>query len=59
MLVAVRAYLRVRHTDDKIDLRAKAECQVFVAHELVHFNGLDDPVVSNALDIDERVVGRE
>lgn len=36
-------------TNDKIDLRTKAEGQILVAHELVHFDGLYDAVVRDSL----------
>lgn len=38
-----------RRTDDKVDLRPQTERQELVAHEVVHLDGLDDSMVSDAL----------
>ena len=38
-------------TDDKVDLRAKVEREILVAHELVHLDLLNDTKLGNALNV--------
>jgi hypothetical protein len=40
---------RNQGTNDEIDLLSEFEGEVFVTHELVHFNGLNDTVLSDSL----------
>ena len=44
----MKALLSV-HTDNEVDLRSKLKRQVFVAHELVHLQRLDDTHLRNTL----------
>lgn len=40
---------RLLRTNDKVDLRTKVEGQILVAHELMHFDGFNDTMVSDSL----------